>query len=520
MVDLVAKRYLLHRNVRIHTLLLSCVILTLSTAVSGCFAWRSPDGGGQTAFAPPRQVLPSDIAVPEGYRIEAVATGLTFPTGVTFDDTGHIYVTESGYSYGEVWDVPRLIRVSPEGDKTVIAEGENNGPWTGAFFFDGAIYVAEGGSLRGGRILRVTPQGKISIVTDRLPSMGDHHTNGPIIGPDGALYFGVGTFTNSGVVGEDNAQFGWLARYPHHHDTPCRDIVLAGKNFESAYPNTTGETKPTLTGAFVPFGTTTSQGDVIRGAVPCNGAVMRMPPTGGSVEVVAWGFRNPFGMAFSPDGRLFVTDNSYDDRGSRPIHGAGDLLWEVHQDSWYGWPDFHGTRPLTDGDHFVPPGKEPPKQLLASHPSMPPAPVAILGVHSSSNGFDFSRTREFGYVGQAFIAQFGDQSPASGKVLAPVGFKVVRVETKTGIVEEFAVNKGRKNGPASKIGGGGFERPVAARFDPTGTSLYIVDFGVMTLGGNAKVRKQGTSSHIAPEPRKGTGVLWRIVREDADSGRR
>jgi hypothetical protein len=24
---------------------------------------------------------------------------------------------------------------------------------------------------------------------------------------------------------------------------------------------------------------------------------------------------------------LFVTDNSYDDRGSRPVHEVGDLLW-------------------------------------------------------------------------------------------------------------------------------------------------------------------------------------------------
>lgn len=82
--------------------------------------------------------------------------------------------------------------------------------------------------------------------------------------------------------------------------------------------------------------------------------------------------------------------------------------------------------------------------LVALHPGAPPAPVAILGVHSSSNGFDFSRNPEFGYVGQAFIAQFGDQSSTSGKVLAPVGFKVVRVDPATGVVQEFAANKGNQ----------------------------------------------------------------------------
>ena len=231
------------------------------------------------------------------------------------------------------------------------------------------------------------------------------------------------------------------------------------------------------------------------------------------MELVAWGFRNPFGLAFTPDGQLFVTDNSYDDRGSRPVHGAGDLLWEIRPGGWYGWPDFHGTRLLNHGDHFVPPGKERPRLLLADLPGTPPSPAAVLGVHSSSDGFDFSRNTNFGYVGQAFIAQFGDQSPASGKVLAPVGFKVVRVDVTTGVVEEFAVNRGRANGPASKIGGGGLERPVAVRFDPTGSALYIVDFGVMTLGQGGKVRQPWTSAEVTAEPRKGTGVLWRLTRD-------
>lgn len=116
---------------------------------------------------------------------------------------------------------------------------------------------------------------------------------------------------------------------------------------------------------------------------------------------------------------------------------------------------------------------------------------------------DFSRNPEFGYVGQAFIAQFGDQSSMSGKVLAPVGFKVVRVDPATGVVQEFAVNKGSTNGPASKIDGGGFERPEAARFDPRGTALYIVDFGVMTFGQGAKARQPGKPPYVAAEPRKG-----------------
>jgi glucose/arabinose dehydrogenase len=272
-----------------------------------------------------------------------------------------------------------------------------------------------------------------------------------------------------------------------------------------------------VTGAYVPFGVPTQEGQVIHGRVPCNGAILKIPVNGGVPHLVAWGFRNPFGLAFSLDKQLYVTDNSYDDRGSRPVHGTGDLLWRVQAGTWYGWPDYHGTLPLDYHDHFIPPGKSQPPLLLVHHPNLPPKPVAVLGVHSSSNMFDFSSSALFGYVGDAFIAQFGDQSPSSGKVLAPVGFKVVRVNVESGIVEDFAVNRGRTNGPASKIGGGGLERPIAARFSPDGSALYIVDFGVMTLGQGGKVRAPWTQSKPTVEPRRGTGALWKITRSSTAS---
>jgi hypothetical protein len=123
-------------------------------------------------------------------------------------------------------------------------------------------------------------------------------------------------------------------------------------------------------------------------------------------------------------------------------------------------------------------------------------------VHSSADGFDFSRNPAFGHVGEAFVAEFGDQAPATGKVLGPVGYKVVRVDVTNGLVEDFAVNRSRANGPASVLGGGGLERPVSARFDPEGRALYIVDFGVLSQLPNAR-------------PEEGTGVLWRVVRSGA-----
>jgi glucose/arabinose dehydrogenase len=472
--------------------------MLLTMALAGCYVVRPSSGGGETSFKPPRQTNAADIALPAGYRIEVVASGLTFPTGVAFDGQGTPFVIEAGYSYGEVFTTPRLLRVERNGGLTEIARGENNGPWTGIAFASGAFYVAEGGQMKGGRILRIAPDGTATSLIDSLPSYGDHHTNGPAIGRDGQIYFTVGVATNSGVVGEDNFKFGWLKRFPKFHDIACRDIQLSGQNFES--PNVIAGSGSAQTGAFVPFGTATTKGQVIKGQVPCSGSVLRMPASGGKPELVAWGLRNPFGMAFAPDGQLYITENGFDDRGSRPVWGAGDVLWRITPGTWYGWPDYAEGQPVTN-ENFRPPLRKSLAPIIDPQPGRPPKPVAVFGVHASADGFDFSRSSAFGHVGQAFVAEFGDQAPTTGKSLHPVGFRVVRVDVATGHIEEFAANKGNNVGPASKFGGAGFERPVAARFDPSGNALYVVDFGVMLMD------KGG------PKPQQGTGVLWRITRQ-------
>lgn len=474
--------------------------LLVFTALSfpGCTKFRG-HYGTKSYDKVERPVQPADIVLPEGYKIEVVSTGLNFPTGITFDEQGNAYVIEAGYSYGEIYTKPRLLKIDNNtGQPTELAQGGKNGPWTAVDYHKGNFYVSEGGTAEGGKILKITPSGEITKLIGDLPGYGDHHTDGVTVGPDGYIYFGQGTATNSAVVGKDNADFGWLKRKKDFHDIPCEDIILAGENYETE--NVLSEDKEkVLTGAFVPYGTKTTKGQVIKGALPCNGAIMRMPLEGGPLELVAWGFRNPFGLAFSPQGKLYVTDNGYDTRGSRPVFGAGDLLWSVKDKAWHGWPDFSGEDSLS-GEHFKARSIQP-KSLLLKKPNAPPKPAAIFGVHSSANGFDFSRNSSFGNVGDAFVAQFGDMAPNVGNVYAPVGFKVVRVDVKTGEILDFAVNKGLTNGPASHQKSGGLERPVDAKFNPDGSALYIVDFGVLEMpeGG--------------PAPKQFTGTIWKITKK-------
>lgn len=494
---------------------LACVLFL--AVMSGCYGPAPSAGGGQTKFAGTRRINPADIALPPGYRIEAIVSDLTYPSGICFDDQNRPCLVEAGYAYGESFTTPRLLRVERDGAVTQVAVGDNSGPLNGVAFHNGAFYVAQGGVITGGRIARITPDGKIVHLISNLPSLGDHHVNGPLVTRDGQLYFTIGVATNSGVVGTDNFQIGWLKRYPQFCDVPPRDIKLTGANFTTDNPLTPAKGDKAVTGAFAPFGQRSEAGQVIRGKTPGTGTLYRMvvapiaQPAAtrqamtaqagqAKLQLVAWGLRNPFGIGLGPDNQIYLTDNHYDDRGSRPVWGTGDLLWKITPGTWYGWPDFHGNHPLAH-DHFQPPGKAQPKFLLAEHPNQPPKPAAILGVHASACGLDFSRSQQFGYAGQAFIAVFGDMAPNVGKVVGPVGYRVLRVNASDGTIETFATNKGEKNGPASYLNSGGLERPVACRFDNTGSALYVVDFGVMTMQGK-------------PRPRPRTGVLWRITRSN------
>jgi glucose/arabinose dehydrogenase len=471
--------------------------LLLMFVQSGCYWMRSASGGGQITTIPKRTIDVKDIALVPGYKIEPVVSGLTFPSGAAFDDDGKLYVIEAGYSYGEKWATPKLYRV--DGDKlSLVASGTDNGPWTGITWHDGSFYVAEGGEKEGGKILKISKSGTITTLISNLPSIGDHHTNGPVV-KDNYIYFGQGVATNSAVVGEDNFGFGWLTRHPDFHDIPCEDIVLTGQNYTSPNVLTEDPDDKSTTGAFVPFGTSTSAGQVIKGEIPCTGSVLRIPINGGKAEYVAWGFRNPFGLALSPNGKIYVTDNGYDERGSRPVWGTGDILWELKNDTWYGWPDYSAGKALANDEEFKSKGFV--KPLLQKIPNTPPQPVAIFGVHSSSDGLDFSKSDAFGFKGDAFVAQFGDMAGA-GKVLAPVGFKIVRVDMQTGVSRDFAVNKGKKNGPASWMHGGGLERPVAVKFNNEGTAMYVVDFGIMKT-----TKKDGI------QPQEKTGMIWKITKQ-------
>lgn len=441
-----------------------------------------------------RQWRPEDIQLPPGYRAEVVASGLNAPVHCCFAPDGRCFIVESGH---KIEARPRIVQIdTASGEETVLYEFPDEewlktGAVTGACWHDGALYVTNTD-----RILRLD-DGVMTEVVKGLPGLGDHQTNHPVLGPDGKLYWGQGTATNAGVVGADNFAYEWLPKFPQFHDVPRHDVVLAGRNYE--YRDVLGSLMNKVrSGAYVPFGTETTEGQRVSGDVACSGAVLRCDPDGSNLECVAWGLRNPYGLAFHPDGRLFATEHGMDERGERFIVGDLEDFYEIRDGGWYGWPDFASGIRLDDphwGDHDSGRGREP---VLAEHPDPhPPKPFASFRPHAAPNGFDFCRDSSFGFEGDAFVALFGDVAPVTARPRTPVGFKVVRVDMSTGETSDFAVN--RIAGPASKLPHSGFERPSHCQFGPDG-ALYVVDFGQID---------------IAPEmggirmPLR-SGALWRI----------
>src|SRR5437660_1901969 len=193
--------------------------------------------------------------------LELVAEGLSFPTSVTFDPAGTAYVAESGLPFDSAPRGGRVWRLDEADRRTLLADGLR-APVNGLTFHGGGLYISEGGHP--GRISRLDLDGRRTVILDDLPGPGNYHTNMVAFGPDGKLYFSQGAMTNTGIIGLDAFELGWLRRLPHAHDIPGHDIILSGVHVETADPLSKTPGARIRTGAFVPWGTITNPGQRIQ----------------------------------------------------------------------------------------------------------------------------------------------------------------------------------------------------------------------------------------------------------------
>jgi glucose/arabinose dehydrogenase len=536
-----------------------------------------------------------DIVVPRGFKVEVFAKGLNFPTDIEFVGTARdfkAFVLESGTGLpGRCNDnsaVPGVGRFSPAnpftpglvvfdergrrlagplGKPTASGRGfQPDGPAIGLAFERGAaggtlfatdsnqgVRGAPGDANNTSRVVRVnTSNGAVTPVITGLPT-GDHPTE-QIVVKDGWLYWSQGSATNAAVTGHDNGGGG------NQHEIPCEDITLSQNTWDSGDGHRTsgysnhGVSRP---GARV----RAYEGATRKGM--CTGAILRAPIANPSrIEPVAWGFRNPFGLRFSPadhplKGELLVSENGEDERGARPVNNAPDRIAVARQNpdgspSFHGWPDRFGFLDSTQsvfnpiggpGDDLFPDvariraENSPVRPVLAFPPRPPVAPIALEPADVAAVGLDFvpgSFVRGVVKRHAVLLSREGDFgfSPANGDPVLGHDVELINFlsDDPTELqMSRFAFNCPRNRQDHNPDGSPtcevavkqaftanlrGINRPVTLRFGPDGAA-YLVDYGAVRDPGGSEPASQFRNPANAPLVQiPGTGVIWRISRDD------
>lgn len=421
-------------------------------------------------FSSIRYINPNDIQLPKGYSIEVYASNLTTPNSLFFDNNNKILISESGVSSGN----GRILKQTDSGFY-VLADNFNP-PLTGITYYDDKIYVSHKGS-----VTVVYKDGNRRDIIQGLPSWGDFSNNKVAFSHDDKMYFGQGTATNSGVVGNDNAA--WVRNYPFFNDLPGENITLNGKNFITDNFLSPISHEESKTGAFSPYGVSVSRGEFIKSVVKASGSILRSNTDGSNIELYAWGLRNPARLCFDKNNRLFCSNNGMEARGSRPIANAPDEFQQIKRGYWYGWPDFAGGLPVTIPQHRTN-NNDRMSFLIKDHPMTPPKPYVLFEPGSNITGHAISYNYQYS-IGDIYIAEFGNTSNNN------IGRKVSRIDMKSRTVRPFAENiyLKRKNG--------GLKHPVDVVFGPD-NAMYIVDYGMFD-----------ESNNYIPK----TGLIWKIVKK-------
>ncbi len=466
------------------------------------------------------------IDFPAGLQLEVAARGLTAATALAVDEVGgYVFVGDRSVRGEEI----RVVRFDPQsGQEAEIYPARD----AVVSWFDkrDRLYAPVGGLLYDKGELYVTARDEdglgvivafdlrtwqpsdnrppVRTVVGELPARGDHSVTSLARHPlTGRLYFGLGSATNSGVVGLDNAAGGWLKGHRTFHDKPLVPLKLFGYRFDTEDPFGGLLTPDKVnTAPFHAFGASGQRVDAADNSKP-TAAVYSVDPRGGDLRVEAHGLRHPTGLAFNDFAALYVTNQGMELRGTRPVRDDPDVVVRLFaadgsgSATWYGWPDYSADLLPVTMRRF-----QPPRQLLArtgyaelsfliDHAASgsddgglaEPDPETLLTARfpplSGASGTAFVPEDVPGFeafAGELVVALRGDRTPFANSDYLPIrgklGRQVTAVDVNGGqqrpLIYNTAVD-GKGELPTDTL-----DRPVAVHFGLGG--LWVLDQGVVT----------------------------------------
>jgi glucose/arabinose dehydrogenase len=357
--------------------------------------------------ATPRPVRPvpaHSVDVPPGFWVNdyarvAVSSGVT---AITFGPDGLLYVLEIDGNVYQLIDEDG-DGVSDQQIAVFVDEDDDLGHAVGIVWHEETLYISANGKIV--TLADADADGVMDSVTPIVEGFVSllywgHSNNGIAFSPtDGKLYVGIGATTDHGPI-----------------EFPDEEAV-----------------------------------------------VMRMNPDGSNLEVFARGFRNPYDLAFAPDGALFTADNGPDQLDETLREYPSEELNHIVEGGFYGFPEVYGDPP---------PG----------HDSI--APVTNFFPSVGNAGLTYYDADQFPpeFRNGLFVAQSGTRG-ADRRVARSIhnGFAVVFVslsKTEDGTYEgdwvPFATFNQDIEAP-EELGNADYLRPVDVAVAPDG-SLFMAEF--------------------------------------------
>jgi glucose/arabinose dehydrogenase len=316
--------------------------------------------------------------VPEGFKIELFAEGLSGPRIIRTAPNGDIFVAET--RAGRV----RVLRAADGAAKPDANEIFASGlhlPFGIAFFPSGDhpqwVYVANTDSVVRFpyRVGDLKASGPAETIVAKLPAGYGHSTRDIAFTPDNKrMLVSVGSASNvgQGMGNPPGGLEGWASQQP----------------LGAAWGDETDRA-----------------------------AVLSFDPDGRNMWVFATGIRNCVGLAMQPGTNTpWCSTNERDGLGDDLVP---DYVTRVEEGAFYGWPWYY------IGDHEDPrhPGARPDLKGKVTVPDV------LLQAHSASLGLTFYQGNNFPaeYRGDAFAAEHGSWNRSKR-----TGYKVVRIRLKDG----------------------------------------------------------------------------------------